>query len=39
MVSAFRLCSCDDEDFESDKEALFSAMRREIDEDVKKRGK
>ena len=39
MVSAFRLCSCDDEDFESDKEALFSAMRREIDEDFKKRGK
>lgn len=39
MVSAFRLCSCDDKDFESDKEALFSAMRREIDEDVKKRGK
>lgn len=39
MVSAFRLCSCDDEDFESEKEALFSAMRSEIDEDVKKRGK
>ena len=39
MVSAYRLCSCDDEDFESEKEALFSAMRSEIDEDVKKRGK
>lgn len=39
MVGSFRQCSCEDADYIVCKEALFSEMRKEIDEDVKKRGK